>query len=89
MQEDVREIVLEIVAYILKLSGIGKNLEENKKKAIECIKNGLAYKKFLELVDKQGGSIEYLNDIPRAKFIKEVVAKKKGFVTELNARIIR
>ena len=39
MEDDVKEIVLEIVAYILKLAGKGDNIEENKKKAIENIEN--------------------------------------------------
>lgn len=39
MEDDVKEIVLEIVAYILKLARKGDNIEENKKKAIENIEN--------------------------------------------------
>ena len=39
MQEDVKAIVLEIVSYILKLAGLGDDLEENKKRALENIQN--------------------------------------------------
>ncbi len=89
MEEDVREIVLEISAYILKLAGFGNSLEENKKKVLENIENGKAYKKFLELVEKQGGDIGYLNNIPRANFIVEVKAEEEGFVKMLDAEKIR
>ncbi len=39
MEEDVKEIVLELASRILKLAGVGENLEENKKKAITNIEN--------------------------------------------------
>lgn len=39
MEKDVKEIVLEITSQILKLAGIGENLEENRKLAIENIEN--------------------------------------------------
>lgn len=37
MEEDVKEVVLEISSYILKLAGISESLEENKKKVLEVI----------------------------------------------------
>lgn len=89
IEEDVKEIVLEIVSYILKLAGKGDNLEENKQKAMEVIENGKAYNKFKELVQKQDGDIQYLEDIPKAKYIVEVNAEEKGYITNLNARTCR
>lgn len=89
IEEDVKEIVLEIVSYILKLAGKGDNLEENKQKAIEVIENGKAYEKFKELVQKQGGDISYLEKMSKAKYITEVKAEAKGYITNLNARDCR
>ena len=89
MEEDIKEIVLQISAYILKLAGFGDFLEENKKKILENIENGKAYAKFLELVKKQGGDVDYLNNIPRAKFIVEVKSEEEGFVGMLDAEKIR
>lgn len=51
--EDIKEIITTIGAYILKLADKGDNLEENKLKILENIKNGKAYNKFLELVQNQ------------------------------------
>lgn len=39
MEEDVKEIVLTLSAYIMKLAGLGENIEENKKKAVRNIEN--------------------------------------------------
>ena len=85
MEDDVKEIVLEIVSHILKLAKFGDDISENKRHALECIKSGTAYKKFLQLVEKQGGCIEYLSNIPKSKYIVPVKAKASGFIFELNA----
>ena len=50
--KDVEEVVLTLGAYIVKLAGEGGDLEENKKKLMENILNGKAYKKLLELIRK-------------------------------------
>lgn len=39
MEEDVKEIVLTLSAYIMKLAGLGEDIEENKKKAVRNIEN--------------------------------------------------
>ena len=39
MEEDVKEVVLEVASYIIKLAGLGEDLDENKRKVIESIEN--------------------------------------------------
>lgn len=88
MQEDVKNVVLELGAYILKLDGKGNCIEENKKEIEEVIANGKAYKKFLELVANQGGDISYIEDtekFEKAKYRLSVIAEKSGYVKSLNA----
>lgn len=88
MEPDVREIILEIGAYIIKLSGNGENLEENKNKIIENIENGKAYNKFIELIQRQGGDIEYIKDLnkfKKAQYILPVIADGEGYIKSLNA----
>lgn len=88
MEPDVKEVVLELGAWMVKLSGKGDNLEENKKLLMENVENGKAYNKFLELVERQGGDIEYIKDITKfekAKYILPVISNKTGYVKSLNA----
>lgn len=87
MEEDVEEVVLEIVAQVLKLAGYNDNLEENKNKAKEVIANGKAHEKFEQLIAKQNGDISYLKNIPKAKYIVEVKSEKEGYITELDAEV--
>lgn len=88
MTEDIETIVTAIGAYIIKLSGNGDNIEENKFKIMENIKNKKAYNKFLELVSKQGGDVSFIENtekFEKAKYIIPVVAKKEGYISELDA----
>lgn len=89
MPEDVKEVVLELGAYMIKLAGLGENIEENKQRILEKVQTGEAYQKFVELIKKQGGDITYIEDTNRfakAKYILEVKARKEGFVASIHAR---
>lgn len=85
---DIKQVVLELGAWMIKLSGKGDNLEENKKKLMKNVENGKAYDKFLELVERQGGDIEYVKDVSKfekAKYILPVISNKTGYIKSLNA----
>ena len=88
MPEDVKEIILTLGSYIIKLSGNGDNLEENKQRIMAQIENGEALKKLEELVGNQGGEVSYVQDtnkFEQAKYIMEVMSPADGYVTKLNA----
>ncbi len=88
MNEDVKDVVLELGAYILKLDGKGDNIEENKKAIEEVVANGKAYQKFLELVKNQGGDITYIENtekFEKSKYKMEVRIEQEGYIRKLNA----
>lgn len=88
MPEDIKDVVLEIGAYMIKLAGQGENIEENKKIMLENIENKKAYQKFLQLVESQGGDIKYIEDtskFEKAKYIEPVYSKESGIVQSINA----
>ena len=91
MPSDLKEVVIELGAYMIKLAGKGDNIEENKQKLLENIKNGKAYDKFIGLVKNQGGDISYIEDtekFEKASIIKEVISNKEGNIQEINAKTI-
>lgn len=91
MPEDLRQVVLEIGSYMIKLAGLGDDLERNKMNMLENIKNGKAFNKFLEMVKNQNGDISYLEDtnkFDKAKYIEEIKSKKNGYIQEINAEKI-
>ena len=88
MLEDLKQVVLELGAYMIKLAGLGENIEENKQKMLENIENRKAYNKFLELVKNQNGDISYIENIEKfekAKYIIPVYSKQEGYIHEINA----
>ena len=88
MPEDLKEVVLELGSYMIKLAGLGENLNENKNKMLENIKNGKAFNKLAEMVKNQGGDVSYLDDVnkfEKARFIEPIAAEKEGYIKEINA----
>ena len=88
MEKDVEEIVLTLGAQIMKLAGISNDVNKNKEMILENLKNGKAYDKFIELVKKQYGDVEYLKHIENAKYIIPVKTSKGGYIEKLNAESI-
>lgn len=89
MPEDLRQVVLELGSYMIKLAGKGEDLETNKKKLLENLENRKAYQKLLELVQNQGGDISYLENLeklPKAKFVEPIESEKEGYIQEINSK---
>lgn len=91
MEEDIKEVVLELGSNMMKLAGKGDNLEENKNKMLENIQNRKALEKFKELVKNQFGDVSYIENtekFEKAKYIIPVKSERSGKVTELKAEEI-
>lgn len=91
LPNDVKEVVLEIGSYMLKLAGKGNNINENKEKIKKAIEDGSGFKKLKELVKNQGGDISCLEDMnkfKKAEYILPVISEKTGIVTKLDAEKI-
>ncbi len=89
MPEDLKEVVLELGAYMIKLAGLGDDIEENKNKMLENINNGKAFNKFLELIKNQGGDISYIENVEKfdkAKYILPIYATDDGYISQINAK---
>lgn len=89
MVEDVKQVVLELGAYMMKLARLGEDINKNKEVLLENIQNGKAYQKFLEMIDNQNGDISYIEDtekFEKAKIIIPIYSKIEGYVKEINAK---
>lgn len=91
MPQDLKEVVLELGAYMIRLAGLGENLEENKKQMLENIQNGKAFNKLKQMIQNQGGDISYLENtdkFEKAQFTEEILASQDGYIQEINAEEI-
>lgn len=91
MEDDVKEIVLNLGSYMLKLAGKGNDIRQNKESIMENIQNGKAYEKFLELIKCQNGDITYIENIEKfkkAKYKLDVVSETAGYVSKMKTEEI-
>ena len=86
--EDLMELCYIGGAVMLEQAHICANHEEGIKMLKECITDGSAFNKFLEMVVAQGGDVEYIlhpEKFELAKNIIPIYAKEEGYVEEINA----
>ena len=87
IEDDVKEVVLELGSYMIKLAGKGDDIEENKMKMQESLDSGAAYMKFLELIETQGGDVSYINDdskFENAKYVYPVMSNQSGYIRAID-----
>ena len=91
MPKDVKEVVLELGAYMVQLAGKGEDIEDNKARLLNNIENGKGYEKFIQLVENQGGDASYIRDtnqFPKANYIENVYSQKSGYIQSMHAKEI-
>lgn len=97
---DLREVVFEIAAQMIKMSGVCEDLDKNRRDIKEAIISHRAYNKFIELIKAQGGHIcnVYMDwiganmDMPvlddKVRYLKEIHAQSSGYIVSIDSRKI-
>jgi pyrimidine-nucleoside phosphorylase len=83
---DLRELCLELAAWMFLLGGSVSSVEEGKKLSEKLIRSGEALEKFRKMVELQGGDARVVDDpklLPPAKHKMDVVSGKGGYVTAI------
>lgn len=91
MAEDLKQVVIILGAYMLRLAGKGENIQKNRQRIEETIYSGKAYQKWLEWIEEQGGDISYLenpNLWKEAKYQEDICSLKDGFIAKIEARSV-
>ena len=98
--KDLREVVFEIAAQMIKMSGVCEDMDKNRRDIKEAILSHKAYNKFIELVKAQGGHIcnvymDWLGvsmDMPvledKVRYLKEIHAQSSGHIVSIDSRKI-
>ncbi len=85
--EDLRELCLELSAWMFVLGNRTKSVAEGRKLAAEMIASGRARDTFREIIRLQGGDPKVVDDparLPRARHRAQVHAKRAGYVTAIH-----
>jgi pyrimidine-nucleoside phosphorylase len=83
---DLRELSLELSAWMFVLGGRTKSVDEGRALAVEMIASGRARDTFREVIRLQGGDAKIVDDpslLPRARHTARLPAKRTGFVTAI------
>lgn len=89
--KDLYELALELGSILLILAKKANNEEEARMLLEDTINSKLAYKKFIQLVEYQGGNVEQVINpelLPKAKYVIEVKSTKEGYIEEMDAERI-
>ena len=86
--EDLMELCYTSGSVMLVQAHIVKDQAEGRKMLEECIKDGSAFNKFLEMVQAQDGDVTYILNPEKFQLAKNIIpiyAKEEGYVKEINA----
>jgi len=89
--EDLTELCLELGAHMLMLAGKESDKDAAKVLLQDLIDSGKALEKLKELVDRQGGKKELVEDInlfEKAPIVEPILAKEEGYVKAIVANEI-
>lgn len=81
---DLRELCLELAAWMLHLGGAAKSVGEGRQRSVELISSGKALERFRQMVELQGGDVRVIDDpgkFPKARSTVQVTSARNGFVT--------
>ena len=86
--EDLMDLCYIAGSVMLVQAKVAKDEMEARKMLEKCIRDGSAFTKFLEMVQAQGGDVEYIlhpEKFEVAKNIIPIYAKQRGYVKTINA----
>jgi pyrimidine-nucleoside phosphorylase len=89
--EDLRELSIELCAWMFQLAGRAGGLGEGRKLAEQMIATGRARDTFREIIRRQGGDAEVVDHperLPRAKNTMQIASPRGGFVSAIRCENI-
>jgi pyrimidine-nucleoside phosphorylase len=84
--EDLRQLCLELAAWMFLLGGRAQNIEEGRTLSEDLIRSGAALAGFRKMVELQGGDTRVVDDpkaLPRTKNTMDVPSPRSGYVTAI------
>jgi pyrimidine-nucleoside phosphorylase len=83
---DLRDLCVELAAWMLFLGGASKTVAEGKRRSEEIIASGAAFDRFRQMVELQGGDVNTIDDptrLPSVDHRVEVSSLQAGYVTSI------
>ena len=87
IKNDLYALSIKLAGAMIYLGKKSKSIKEGEEIAKDQIENGKAFNKFLEIVELQGGNINYINNpdkYPKSNYSEKVCSAKSEFVKEID-----
>lgn len=91
IKNDLYALSIKLAGAMIYLGKKAKSIQEGEHVAKQKIENGEAFKKFLQIVELQGGDVNYINNpdkYPKSKFVNKVRSLKNGYIKEINTYLV-
>lgn len=88
---DFQNLCISLAASMIEISTDGISYEKCVEMAENSIRSGAAFEKFRQMVNAQGGNTDYIYNtdlFEKAKYIREIKAKKSGVISYMNTEQI-
>jgi pyrimidine-nucleoside phosphorylase len=89
--EDLRELCLELSAWMFHLGGLAATINQGKQIAQQLISSGRALEKFRQMVTLQGGDASIIDDprrLPKARHTLDVASPRSGYVQAIQCESV-
>jgi pyrimidine-nucleoside phosphorylase len=86
IKNDLYQLSIKLAGAMIYLGKKSKSLKEGELLAKQKIENGEALRKFLEIVELQGGNVNYItnpDNYPKSRFVKRVRSTQNGYISEM------
>ena len=84
--QDLRDLCLELAAWMLHLGGVSKTVAEGKQESAKLLASGQALERFRQMVELQGGDPRVVDDpkiLPQTRHSQQVLSAKEGYIASL------
>lgn len=88
---DLRDLCLELAAWMLHLGGTAKTIKEGKHRSADLISSGKALEKFRQMIALQGGNQRVIDNpklLPQARMTTEVRSASTGYISSMQCEQI-
>ena len=89
--EDLRELCLELAAWMLYLGGVSKTVADGKQQSAKLISSGEALERFRQMIELQGGDARVIDEakrLPQAQHTTQVKSAKEGIIASMQCEQI-
>ncbi len=84
--DELRMLCIELAANMASMA-LGKEINEMRNLAEKALADGTAFEKFKQWIKAQGGNTQWIDNLclfPKAKYEKNIIAKKDGYITHID-----